>query len=742
VALSAATAGAREGKSIDYETARFERRLLAVRATGPIEIDGALDEADWKTAPIATHFIQNEPHEGEPATYDTEVRFLYDERNLYFGVIAHDAEPDKIIVNDITRDFNTRSGDVFGMVLDTFHDERNGFMFETNPAGAMFDAQFVNEGREFNQNWDGVWYVKSRVTDTGWMTEMAIPLKTVRFQDVDDQTWGLNFVRRTRRLNEDSYWAPLPRIHRFTRLSLAGTLEDLEGLSPRRDIKVTPYGKVDVNDEADLSADSDLDAGVDAKIGIGAGLRLDLTLNTDFSEVEADIQQINLTRFSLFFPEKRDFFLENSGIFRFGPAEDPRVSNFQANFGSAGSASNLRGGQSRGEDLLFFFSRRIGLSDEGQPIPVIGGGRLTGRVGSFDVGFLNIQTGDAPELASSGFAANGDNFTVARVRRNIFTNSDVGILFLNRENMETDHYNRGLGLDANFRLSPEMDLTGYVATTKTPGLDGDDLAGRAEWSYESNLFQLKAAGSTLQDNFNPEMGFAPRIGVKRGTGFFGYHYRPSWWTNVMREINPHFELEYFTDQQNVVVSRYFNSHFALNFQNGGLLEFGLNTNLEQPQEDFPIHPDVTILPGFYLFDEWFAMLFSDPSRMFSVNTRVSTGGFYSGDRDSISLGGVVKLGEKLSAQLDWSYNDIVLDEGAFTTHLLTTRFAYNFSTRMFLNGLIQYNNVTDEWNSNIRFNLIHHPLSDLFVVYNDLRDETGLMKNRALIVKYTQLLSF
>jgi hypothetical protein len=742
ILAGAGAAGADESKGIDYETARFERRLLAKRATGPIVIDADLREADWQMAPVAMHFIQNEPREGEPATYDTEVRFLYDDVNLYFGVIAHDEEPGKIIVNDLTRDFNTRSGDIFGLVLDTFHDERNGFMFETNPAGAMFDAQFVNEGREFNQNWDGVWFVKSRVTEAGWVTEMAIPLKTVRFQHLDPQTWGVNFVRRTRRLNEDSYWAPLPRIHRFTRLSLAGTLEGLEGLEPRRDIKVTPYAKGDVTDAASSPAEGDFEGGVDAKVGVGTGLRLDLTLNTDFSEVEADVQQINLTRFSLFFPEKRDFFLENSGIFRFGPPQDQRVSNFRASFGSSGTLSNLRGGQSRGEDLLFFFSRRIGLSDEGQPIPVAGGGRLTGRVGAYDVGFLNIQTGDAPELASSGFAANGDNFTVARVKRNIFTNSDVGVIFLNRENMETDHYNRGLGLDANFRLSPEMDLTGYVARTKTPGLEGNDFAGRVEWSYEGRLLQLKAAGSTLEDNFNPEIGFAPRIGVKRGNGFLGYHYYPAWWTGFLREINPHFELEYFTDQQDVVVSRYFNSHFSLQFQNGGFLEFGLNTNLEQPQTDFPIHPDVTIPPGFYTFDEWFAMLFTDPSRPFSLNTRVSTGGFYSGTRDSISLGALLRVGEKLSAQVDWSYNDIILDEGAFTTHLLTTRFAYNFSTAMFLNGLIQYNNVTGEWNSNIRFNFIHRPLSDLFVVYNDLRDETGLLKNRALIVKYTHLLSF
>jgi hypothetical protein len=733
---------AEEGERIDYTTARFDRKLEATKATGPITIDGELGEADWGRAAVARNFIQNEPHEGEPATYDTEVRFLYDDENLYFGVLAHDPEPDRIVVNDLTRDFNTRSGDVFGLVLDTFHDERNGFMFETNPAGAMFDAQFVNEGREFNQNWDGVWYVKSRILSEGWVTEMAIPLKTVRFQDIESQTWGLNLLRRMRRLNEDSYWAPLPRIHRFTRLSLAGTIENLEGLEPHRDIKVTPYGKGEVESAPDASTGGDFDFGVDAKIAVGTGLRLDATANTDFSEVEADVQQINLTRFSLFFPEKRDFFLENSGVFRFGPPQDQRLSNFQASFGSAGAASSLRGGQSRGEDLLFFFSRRIGLSDEGQPIPVIGGGRLTGRIGAFDVGFLNIQTGDAPELQSSGFATNGDNFTVARVRRNVFTNSDVGLIFLNRENMDTDHYNRGLGLDANLRLSPEMDLTGYLAKTKTPGVSGDDLAGRVEWSYEGRLVELRAAGSTLQDNFNPEMGFAPRLGVKRGSSYLGYHFRPGVWEGFLREINPHFELEYFTDQQNVVVSRYFNSHFSFQFQNGGFFEFGMNTNLEQPQEDFPIHPDATIPAGFYSFDEWFGMLFTDPSRTLSLNTRVSTGGFYSGDKDSISLGGLLKLGQKLSAQLDWSYNDIVLEEGAFTTQLLTARFAYNFTTAMFLNGLIQYNSVTEEWNSNIRFNFIHRPLSDLFVVYNDLRDETGLPKNRALIVKYTQLLSF
>ncbi|HXV59224.1 MAG TPA: DUF5916 domain-containing protein, partial [Vicinamibacteria bacterium] len=707
-----------------------------------IFVDGVLDEADWGDAPIASGFVQNDPREGEPATFETEVRILHDDEYLYVGALAHDDEPDRIIVNDLTRDFETRAGDVFGIVLDTFHDQRNGYMFETNPAGAKFDAQFANEGREFNGDWDGVWHVASRIIETGWVVEIAIPFKTLRFADAPSQTWGANFLRRTRRLNEDSYWAPLPRIHRFTRVSLAGTLGGLDGLTPKRDIKITPYAKGDVTDGADTSSSGAFDAGVDAKLAVGSGLRLDLTLNTDFSQVEADVQQINLTRFSLFFPEKRDFFLENSGIFRFGPPADQRVQQFQASFGASAAPSNLRGGQSRGEDLLFFFSRRIGLSDDGSPIPVVGGGRLTGRVGDYEVGFLNMQTGDEPELVGESLAANGDNFTVARVRRNLFSNSDFGVMFINRENMSTDHYNRGLGADANFRLSPEVDVNGYIAKTATRGLSGQDLAGRLAWSYDGRLFQISNAISTLQDNFNPEVGFAPRIGVKRSSNFFGYHYRPSWWGDFLREINPHFELEYFTDQNGVVVSRYFNMHVSWQMQNGGYFEGGLNTNLEQPQDDFPIHPDVTIPAGFYTFDEWFGMLFSDTSRTFSGNFRASTGDFYSGTRNSLSLGGVLKLGEQFRAQVSWSYNDVDLLEGAFTTHLVTTRFAYNFSTRMFLNGLIQYNNVTSEWSSNIRFNLIHRPLSDFFIVYNDLRDEMGLVKDRALIVKYTQLFSF
>lgn len=739
--LSAATALAQEAP-VDFGTARLERRLVIERTSGNIIIDAVLDETDWAEAPVATGFIQNNPREGEPATEPTEVRILYDDDYFYFGVVAHDAEPDELIVNDLTRDFNARAGDAVGILLDTFHDERNGYMFQTNPAGAKFDAQFVNEGREFNRDWDGVWHVQSRITEGGWVTEIAIPFKTLRFDSDENQTWGINFLRRNRRLNEDSFWSPIPRIHSFARVSLAGTVEELRGLRSRRDIKVTPYASGEVTKAASETTEGELDGGLDAKIAVGSGLRLDLTLNTDFSQVEADVQQINLTRFSLFFPEKRDFFLENSGIFRFGPPPDPRVTEFRASFGDLIAPGSLRGGQSRGDDLLLFFSRRIGLSDDGAPIPVIGGGRFTGRSGAYEMGFLNMQTEDAPELSGDNLAANGDNFTVARVRRNVFGYSDVGVMFINRSNMSTDHYNRAFGVDANFRITPEIDISGYAAKTATKGLSGDDLAARIAWSYNGRLWQIRNAYSTLQDNFNPEVGFAPRIGVKRASGLLGYHYRPSWGQSFLREINPHVEFDYFADQEDVVVSRYLNAHVYLALQNGGIFDGGINTNLEQPQEDFAIHPDVTITPGFYRFNELFATFFSDPSRTLSGYVRASGGDFYSGTKRALLLGAVLRHGAKLTTQVSWSYNDIELEEGDFTTQLLTTRLAYSFSTNMFLNGLVQYNSVTEEWSANVRFNLIHRPLSDFFIVYNDLRDQNGAVKDRAVIVKYTYLLNF
>src|SRR5688572_14752453 len=425
-----------ERSTIDYATARQARRLQATRAAGEIRLDGVLDEPGWSQAPVARNFVQNDPREGEPATFDTEVRTLYTDEALYFGVFAKDDEPARLIVNDIKKDFNTGTSDGFRIILDTFHDERNGYQFATNPAGAKWDSQMSNEGREDNANWDGIWDVATSVTETGWYAEIRIPFRTLKFNAADMQTWGVNFERKVRRLNEDSYWSPLPRIYELNRVSLAGTVEGLRGLRPGKNLRFKPYAASSSNTLGGGSTDGDFDAGFDVKYGVTTGLVWDFTVNTDFSQVEADEQQVNLTRFSLFFPEKRDFFLENAGMFDFGSTGGA----FGNNTGAIFYGSRL----SRVPQMRLFFSRRIGLSEDGQALPIVAGTRLSGRAGAYSVGALNIQQGDAAGTADA-------NITAVRLRRDILTNSDVGAVLLNKDEAGAG-YNRMAGVGAHFRV--------------------------------------------------------------------------------------------------------------------------------------------------------------------------------------------------------------------------------------------------------------------------------------------------
>src|SRR5215510_12092217 len=348
---------------IDYETAHLERRIEALKISEKITIDGKLDEAAWTKSPVAKDFLQSEPREGEPSAELTEVRVLYDNQNIYLGAYLHDSRVKDIVINDLKKDFSGDGADSFEIVLDTFHDERNGYIFGTNPGGAKADSQMINEGRENNSSWDGVWYVGTSMADDGWIAEIAIPFRTFKFREGETQTWGLNFHRNLRSggRNEDSFWAPIPRIYNLNRVSLAGTLEELGGIKPGSNIRFKPYAisSYAQNKLRDISK-GDADVGFDVKYGVTAGLTWDFTYNTDFAQVEADEQQINLTRISLFFPEKREFFLENSGIFKFGGADLG---------GAAGGRSNSL------PNDTFFFSRSIGIASDGNEVPILGGTR-------------------------------------------------------------------------------------------------------------------------------------------------------------------------------------------------------------------------------------------------------------------------------------------------------------------------------------------------------------------------------
>jgi len=710
--------------AIDYQTARSERRLQAIKTIEPIVLDGRLEEPAWSQAVVATSFIQNEPRTDEPASETTEVRVLYDQENLYIGVHAHDSEPSRVIVSDLKKDFNRNSGDSFQIILDTFHDERNGYQFAINPAGAKWDAQVTNEGRQVNEDWDAVWSVETRAQEDGWTAEIAIPFKTLKFRDADVQRWGINFQRTVRRKNEDSFWSPLPRIYDVNRVSLAGTLEGMEGVRPGSNVRIKPYIAGTFGEFADGHRNWTGDAGIDLKYAVTSGLTWDFTYNTDFSQVEADNQQINLTRFSLLFPEKREFFLENSGIFQFsGGADDGPNYNVPPN------------------DMLFFQSRQIGLAGEntttpGAPIPILGGTRLTGRAGRFELGVLNIQQrkqGSSPAT----------NFTVARLRRNVLTNSDIGVMFNNKQEQDSGHFNRAVGVDANLRLSQAMSVYSYLAKTSTPNGGSRDLAGRVAALYIDSAWTMRSSYVNIEKDFNNEMGFVPRPGMRMFSEFAGYTFRPASLRKTFRRLYPHWKLDYLVNPDGRLETRTLNYHFIAELQNGGSGEIGINEYRELLVKPFTINRRLKIVipPGVYDFYEYLFMFSSDNSRRLSGNVRTLTGPYYSGYRHSYTLGGNLRLNHQFNTSFSYTHNNLNLREGHFKTNLLTMRAYYSFSTRMFLNALVQYNSDAQQWSSNIRFDLIHRPLSDIFLVYNERRNSvSGNLIDRAVIAKFTYMI--
>jgi hypothetical protein len=704
--------------AINYETARYERKLEPVKIEEAIIIDGVLNEESWTQAPVATHFIQNEPKPGEPASEQTEVRVLYDNENIYLGFFMKESRMDGLVVNELDRDFDTGSADTISVILDTFHDERNGYQFSTNAAGAKYDAQMINEGRATNADWDGIWYVKTSLESDGWIVEMAIPLKTLKFQNSNVQTWGINFHRNLRSAgrNEDSFWAPLPRIYNIKRVSLAGTLENLEEIKPGANLKIKPYVLGSLLKTGNLNSNLDGDFGADVKYGLSSGFTLDFTYNTDFSQVEADEQQINLTRFDLFFPEKRDFFLENSGIFDFG-----------------------NGGQfSMNNDMVFFFSRRIGLSDMGEAIPILGGTRLTGRAANWEVGFINMQQREFESNPST-------NFAVGRVRRNILANSDIGIMMTNKEEAGP-HYNRVLGADANFRFGQAFSVNGYAAKSFSPleGKDSRNMAYKAGLNYQDGTYDINASYTGIQENFTNEMGFVPRTGIRKFWGYAGYNWRPASVRKWIRSLKPHAPLTYIVDPEGKIETREVGYHTNINFQDGSSIELGTNRTLENIPKPFLISNanNIYVPAGSYNFNSYFIRGSSDESRRLSGSGRFEVGDYYGGYKHTYTLGASYRVNYKLNASLNYTHNNISLPQpnGHFKTNLLLARFNYSFSTTIFLKALVQYNSDLRQWSSNIRFNIIHRPLSDFFLVYNEQRDElSGQLLNRAVIAKFTYM---
>ena len=725
LAQEAADSGARPTGSV----------LRMERADAPV-IDGRLDEAIWRDAPVLGDFIQRTPADGQPATEATEIRILHDDQSLYIGVWAFDRDPSGIIPGEAIRDVDVSNSDAIVLIFDTYGDEQNGFVFGTTPAGIEYDGQVANEGEGggfflgggfnrqrrfqagagggFNKNWDGRWTVATWQDDGGWYAEFEIPFNTLRYGG-GDARWGFNAERRIRRRNEESHWSPVPREFSINRLNVAGRLE---GLEPpfRRLASITPYGLVSTTrdrEAGDTEFSTDFEFGGEAKVQLTQGLTLDATYNTDFAQVEVDDQQVNLTRFSLLFPEKRPFFLENAGFFTVG------------------------GG---GADL--FFSRRIGIAD-GQPIPIIGGGRVSGRAAGLNVGLLHIATD-----RDDGRGVPRNQYSVARVAKELPNRSRIGGIFTNRHGEGGGDYGRTYAVDGQLGIGDALTFTSWLGTTETPDVTSDHSAFNLNAGWSSRAVRASLQFQQFGQNFNPEVGFLPRAGHRYYQAFVMYYIRREADTGL-REIRPH--VSYFTyrsmkdeapDDFEESGRFHIDSHFE--WQNGALFSPAFNWVREGLYEPFTIPgTDVTVSEGTY--DGWEAAwrFNTNPSAPFSFDGGIDWGDFLSGTRKGGFANFTVRAGSFLSTSLRTVYNNVDLPEGDFDTTLAGLNVGLFFTPRIYLQSLVQYSTQVDRWSSNIRFSLLNTAGTGLFVVFNSVEGIQDLDGNlsRSFIVKYTHQLN-
>ncbi|MDA2934620.1 carbohydrate binding family 9 domain-containing protein [Acidobacteria bacterium AH-259-D05] len=699
-------------------------------------LDGRVEEQEWKKATVTTHFVQQRPALGNPATEKTEVRFLYTQDALYIGVICFDSEPEKIVDTQSHRDGDLTDSDSILIILDTYHDGRNGFLFGTNPAGIQYDAQILNEGisgglasssgigrsvtattqrgnvAAVNLNWDTTWTVKSSLTERGWETEIEIPLKSLRFRDSKEpQVWGLNVMRNIRRKNEQTFWAEIPQAYSIYRVSMAGDLESLEVQSPRN-FKLIPYVLAGPQKDFSVSGtDFKNEVGFDVKYGLASTLTLDLTVNTDFAQVEVDDEQINLTRFDLFFPEKRPFFLENAGTFAFGTPQE----------------------------MDLFFSRRIGIED-GREVPIRAGVRMTGKVDRFNLGVLSIQTGEEDFVAAQ-------NFFVGRVRREFHRRSSVGFIFTNRENVGDllghSEYNRAWGADLQLGLGEHWVVSSYLAKTYTPELSGDDYTGNFFAEYRSDLWRIEARYLEIQDNFNPELGFVQRKGFRRPR--FGIYFTPSPESGPVRQWNPHFTVRRFYGFDGKLETEVRHHDLEIQLRNGGSIGIAFNRDFEFLRVPFEVHPGVSVPAGTYQANRWNLFLASDPSASIFGDMDLTFAGFFGGDIKSYDFSLGFRRGAEFVTTL--SYVDTVVDApwGHFNTNLGRLRINYSFTPFRFIQAFLQYNSRLHEFSSNIRLGLTNSSGTGLYVVYNESYDtpgETFDPLERAFFVKYSYQFDF
>jgi hypothetical protein len=712
VLMACALAASADTRTVD--------RVIGARAVqGEILLDGILNEADWQ-GPAATGFTQREPVAGAASTERTEVRVAYTPATLYIGIRALDSDPGAVTAKEMRNDAELYQDDAVAVLLDTFLDHRNGYLFETNPNGARTEGLINDEGESVNMEWDGLWQVASRRTEDGWAAEMAIPFSTLRFAPGGGD-WGLNVRRMIRRKNEEAYWSPIPLEADIWRFSLAGRLTGLDGISPGLNLRAKPFavasGREEMASRAGLESGAAEgmttrdDIGLDMKWGIGRGLSLDFTANTDFAESEADQQQVNLSRFSLFLPEKREFFLENAGIFEFGP---------RSSFGAP----------------IFrpFFSRRIGLGSDGEAIPIEWGGRLTGRSGPWSLGVLDAKT--------AGADGEEDNWGVLRVRRQVGDDTNVGMVATRHDGSEGE--SRLYGADADWKnASSRLKVRSFWAGSDDPK-EGTDWAGGMGAAYRGPTWRWNVEALQIGDDFESEMGFLLRRGVRRLSPTLTFVPRP----DIPGIRNLFFEGrgEVYTDLDGETQSTYLGFDvFGLRTQKEDSLSIYAEQISERLTEPFEIRPGVTIPAGEYRWNHQGVWFETNAARAFYATAWVQQGGFYDGDRTANGATVRLRPSRFLSAESGWDRNRVELPAGSFTTNLFRERLQVNLTPDLSTSAFVQFSDAAELLAANLRLGWTYRPGADIFLVLNQRWDAPSLglrtVRDRQAILKLTYLIA-
>jgi hypothetical protein len=557
-----------------------------------------------------------------------------------------------------------------------------------------------------NINFDTVWQSKGSRTVDGFDVEVVVPFRSLRFKPPapgEEVVFGIGFKRNIPRKNEEVLWPFVPNDSTWYRPAELGHLRGMRNIQPGRSVEIRPYtlGSLTQNRQ-ERSTEQRVDVGLDAKWGVTSGLTADFTVNTDFAQEEADIQQINFTRFSLFFPEKRQFFLEGERMFQFGV---PREA-----------------------DLVF--TRRIGLSAGGEVVPILGGARLSGRQGRMSIGAMSLQTDELGDLPS-------ENFAVIRLRRDVFTRSSIGALFTSRQG--GGYFNRVYGADANLFFRQVWSAEAFVARMDDSGDTQGAHAAYGRFSYDADRQGLNYEYLDLGERFRPGVGFVRRPNSRQHTGSLRYSPRPdlSW----IRQFHFVGSLYYVTDQRNVLESRERSLRAQANLESGDIISLEYANRLESINAPFRLRPTIIIPPGTYRFDSVQIRLSSYRRRPATINLQFSTGGFWDGQRDTLSLEARYRPSKHLELSGSYEKNWVSLPQGKLRTDLISTRILLAFRNDLALLSLFQYNEDTGELSTNIRFNWIPRPGSDFFIVYNELDDWlNGLQgRNRSLVVKLNYL---